>query len=76
MQEININSLSIRGKTLEKQIENTLNDEIKVGKRNCIIKIIIISMIELLIIALVIAVVFFAKKNKEKKVDKSETVNY
>ena len=33
-------------------------------------------MIELLIIALVIAVVFFAKKNKEKKVDKSESVNY
>ena len=32
MQEININSLSIRGKTLEKQIENTLNDEKKLEK--------------------------------------------
>ena len=76
MQEINTNSLSNRGKTLEKPTENNLNDEQKVGKRNCIIKIILISITALVIIALVIAVVFFAKKNKEKKVDKSETVNY
>ena len=76
MQEINTNSLSNRGKTLEKPTENNLNDEQKAGKRNCIIKIILISITALVIIALVIAVVFLATKKREKKGDKSETENF
>ena len=68
MQEINTNSLSNRGKTLEKPTENNLNDEQKAGKRNCIIKIILISITALVIIALVIAVVFLTTKKREKKV--------
>ena len=38
-------------------------------------EIILISLTALVIIALVIAVVLLATKNKEKKVDKSENVN-
>ena len=75
MQEINTNSLSNREKTLEKPTENNINVENNIGKRNCIIKIILISLTALVIIALVIAVVLLATKNKEKKVDKSENVN-
>ena len=75
MQETNTNSLSNREKTVEKPTENNISTEKKVGKRNCIIKIILISITALIIIALVIAVVLLATKNKEKKVDKSETVN-
>ena len=75
MQETNTNSLSNREKTVEKPTENNISTEKKVGKRNCIIKIILISITALIIIALVIAVVLLATKNKEKKLDKSETVN-
>ena len=75
MQETNTNSLSNREKTLEKPTENNINFENNIRERNCIIKIILISITALVIIALVIAVVLLATKNKEKKVDKSENVN-